>query len=238
MSFYWTMDEGGGASRVDSTVGLAWPTKFGSLAAAGLFSNGIGLSRPLIINQNPGLEITTGAITINQATSTGISVWFWLKITDFGSAGSSGRYNMDTSDPMHTNRFRALWGFTDATTGSIEVGHTNDTDDVFADTPNLAWVLNSWHMVVITYNKTAQTLNIYIDGAISATAPDAFTYPDLTNTDMILDDTSFGSILETAVVDELGMCLGGVLTQAQITALYNGGAGVTWPNITPIVPYP
>lgn len=236
LSFYWTMDEAGSANKLDSTVGMAWPLENGASAGVGLFSNGTNCDNPIILNKHRGLG-TFGnlSITINQAVSKGISCWFWIQLVSYGG---NGEFYMDTSDVAHTNRFRVLFSFASGASGSMEVGHTNDTDDHFADTPNLTWTLGSWHMVAITYDKVAQTLNIYIDGALSASTADISTYPDLTQTDMELANFSTLGAGSDFITDECGLCLNGALTTAQITSLWNGGSGVTWPNITPIVPYP
>lgn len=231
LSFYWTMDEAGGADKVDSTIGLHWPLKSGATAAAGLFSNGTDMIPGVVLNQNPGLGIFgTVAITINQLVSTGISVWFWIKMTVSGVGGFN--FTIDTS-LASTNRFR----ITGSPISTITVEHTNDTDDVFVDSPVQSWTVGSWHMVAGTYNKTNHTINLYIDSVLSATIADPFVYPDLTQTDMFLDNRAFLTALDM-ISDEFGLCLNGALTQAQITSLYNAGAGVTWPGVTAIVPYP
>lgn len=239
LSYYWTMDEGGAVPKLDSTVGLAWPLRAGTLAAPGLFSNGTEFS-PAAFGGHGLALLGTPDITINQATSTGVSMWFWMKILAYGGAiGAGVILNLDTSDVLHTNRIKLTLGFTDALNGLMELDHTNDTDDVFVDTPNLTWNVGAWHMVAITYDKTIPaSLNIYIDGALSATVLDPFTYPDLTNADFF-----FRNLIQAAgdmdiVVDEFGLSTKGALTPAQITSLYNSGTGKTWPNITPIVPYP
>lgn len=239
LSFYWTMDEGGAANKLDSTVGLAWPLIHGALAGVGLFSNGTDCDNTVILNQHRGVGVFGSPdITINQATSTGISMWFWIKVVAYGAIGSGGVFNFDTDDPFHTNRFRVSFQFQNATTGSAEVNHTNDTDDVFADTPNLSFALGTWHMIAITYNKTAQTINAYVDGVLSATTADAFTYPDLTTADLELSNTVGPGMGSDFIVDEVGISTKGALTAAQVTALWNAGAGMTWPAIQTIVPYP
>lgn len=238
LSFYWTMDEAAAANKLDSTVGLAWPLIHGAVAGVGLFSNGTNCDCPTVLNFHRGVGMSSnGSVVINQAVSKGISVWFWMKIVTFGTPGEGIVFNMDTSDPLHTNRFRILGGSVAGAT-SFEVGHTNDTDDVFADTPNVPWNLGDWHMVAATYDKVAHTINCYTDGVLTATAPDAFTYPDLTTTDMELSNTSQPGTLLDIIVDEFGICLNGALTQTQVTALWNGGAGMTWPAVTGVVPYP
>jgi hypothetical protein len=234
LSFYWTMDEGGVSPKLDSTVGLAWPLIFAAQAAPGLFSNGLRMANSVLLNQNPGLSMTGTSIQINQTVSKGLSVWFWVNPSAYTF---SFRFSIDDSG-INTNIFRVTGGFTSALTGAIEGEHENNTDDVLVDSPNLTWALGTWHMVCLTYNKTAQTLNLYVDGALSASSPDTFTYLDLINSTMFLTTFAFLGGAVVGVSDELGLCLNGALTQAQITSLWNGGLGVTWPNITPIVPYP
>lgn len=241
LSFYWTMDEGGVANKVDSTVGLVWPLEHAADAGIGLFANGTHCPQVLLLNQYTGVGMfSNGSVTINQLVSKGISAWFWIKLVAYGAISATCRYSMDTSDIAHTNLFEVRMGFVDALNGSATVNHQNDVDTATASSPNLTWALGGWHMVAITYDKTpAASLTLYIDGALSATTLDPFVYPDLTTTDMRLDN-EFSTPLQgnDIIVDECGICLNGALTPAQITSLYNGGSGVTWPGVKTIVPYP
>ncbi len=234
MSFYWTMDEGGAADKVDSTAALVWPLVPGTLAAPGLFSNGTDLD-PLAFAQHGLRLLATPDITITQATSTGLSFWFWIKIVSYGTLI---RFILDTSDPMHSNLINCNLSWADALNGGFTLSHANDLPgSVQVVSPNLTWSLGAWHMIAWTYNKTAQTLNIYIDGALAATTADTRVYPDLTNSNFTFQEVNFGVGLEV-VIDEFGMSTKGPLTPAQVTSLYNGGAGVTWPAVQAIVPYP
>ena len=237
LSFYWTMDEAGAADKVDSTQGLHWPVIWNGTSGAGLFVNGIHCPPNATLTHNSGLAILgTPAIAINQVTSTGIGVWFWVQLLAYGSFVL--RYFFDTSDPLHTNLFRLLLSSSGPANTTLELQHDNDPDSNFVDTPALSWALNTWHMVALTYDKGSHTMNIYVDGNLSVSGPDPSVYPDLTNTDMQLFNLAGGGSTLDFTVDELGMCLGAPLTPAQITALYNGGAGVTWPAVTGIVQFP
>lgn len=238
LSFYWTMDEAGVADKLDSTVGLAWPLEHGAAAGVGLFSNGTHCDPNLFLNQHRGLGLFgTGSITIDQSVSKGLSVWFWVKVLAFGPSGAVWFY-LDTSDVLHTNRLRVIISSNSGVATNIELQHDNDTDSNFVDTPVLSWALNGWHLVVSTYDKTAHTLNVYVDGTLSISGPDPSTYSNLTNSDMELANITAPAGTMDFMVDECGLCLNGPLTASQVTALWNGGVGVTWPNITPIVPYP
>ena len=237
LSFYWTMDEAGTADKVDSAQGLHWPLEFGAAAGVGLFSNGTDCDNPIILNNQRGLGLFNSAsLAVNQAVSKGLGVWFWVKLVAYG-AGITGAYIMDDTG-AHTNRFRVIFNFSSAVHGSMELDHTNDTNLVFVDTPNLNWPLGGWHMVAITYDKVAQTINIYIDGALSGTTADPLVYLDISTADMFLHNFANPGDATDFITDECGLCLNGPLTQAQVTALYNGGAGVTWPGVNAIVPYP
>jgi hypothetical protein len=163
-------------------------------------------------------------------------MWFWIKILAYGP--DFVPLKLDTSDVLHTNRLFLNIGFTDALNGLMELRHTNDTDDAVVDTPNLTWALGAWHMVACTFDKTVHTLNIYVDGVLSATVADAFVYPDLTNSDFTFKYTS--AAVETAdyIVDEFGLSTKGAITAAQVTALFNANAGMTYPTILTVVPYP
>ncbi len=231
LSFYWTMDEAGAVNKVDSTVGLVWPLLAGTLGVPGLFSNGTEIN-----DRIRGLEITSSpSIVIDWSVSTGISFWFWIKVVSYGIIPVL--CTLEKTAPGFNNLDMVIHSYDGATT-IVELDHYNDTDDADITTPNLSWTLGTWHMVVGTYDKVAQTINIYIDGALSATLADAFVYPNLTNSFWSLGTANPIGTVPNFVVDELGLCLNGALTAAQVTALYNGGSGVTWPSIPTIVPYP
>lgn len=237
MSFYWTMDEGGVLDKVDSTVGLVWPLVAGTSAAPGLFVNGTEIS-PAAFGQR-GLSLGgTPAITINQATSTGISMWFWIKVLSYNTTFDFVPLILDDSGAT-TNRFRVNIGFVSALSGGVDLDHTNNTDpSATVSTPNLAWNLGDWHLIACTYDKTAHTLNIYIDGVLSVTGADPYVYVDLTNSNFTFNQTSHAAESFDFVIDEFGLSTKGALAQSQVTSLWNTGAGVTWPAVQGIVPFP
>lgn len=231
LSFYWTMDEGGVLAKVDSTVGLSWPLLAGTSAAPGLFSNGTEIA-----NKIRGIKITNSpSIVIDQTVSKGISFWYWVKVVSYGQVGV---FCDLASTGVDTNELYLFLKSLDAVTTTVEMFHQNNTDSADLFTPALAWTLGTWHMVAGAYDKVAQTITIYIDGVQSSTMADAFTYGDIAGAVWGLFSPNPAGTLSDFVFDELGLCLNGALTAAQITSLWNGGAGVTWPNITPIVPYP
>jgi len=92
-----------------------------------------------------------------------------------------------------------------------------------------AVTLNAWNHVVGVYDGTKQYL--FVNGTLKASA--AVT-PDYTQ----LDAVYLGSSLVSALIDEAGiwnraLSFGGVsvgqVATGEVAALYNNGAGVTWP---------
>lgn len=234
LSFYWTMDEAGAADKVDSAAGLHWPLKAGTLAAPGLFSNGTEISAHI-----RGLEvINSPSIVITQAVSKGISYWYWVKVVVRGGTTSNGVF-CDLNDFNTGNNDLSLFLYSlDGTTTVLDFLHTNGVDAPEVLSPNLSWTLGSWHMVAGVYDKTNQKLTSYADGVPVATIADTFVYPDLLTSDWALTTANPLGTPPDMIFDELGLCLNGALTDAQVLALYNGGAGMTWPTITSVVPYP
>lgn len=234
LSLYWTMDEAGAADKVDSVLGVHWPLRPGTLAAPALFSNGTQIQ-----NNVRGLRVVNDPnIVVSQATSTGISFWYWVKVVSYGSTINNGVFcDLDTSGAGF-NEFDVLLVSLNASTTTLEIFHYNGVDLPDVTSAPLSWTLGSWHMVAGVYDKTAQTITAYADAVAVATTADTFIYPDLLTSVWALNTANPLGVAPNMIFDELGLCLNGALTQAQITALYNGGAGLTWPNITPIVPYP
>ena len=251
LSFYWTMDEGGGANKVDSTVGHVWNMIAGSTAEPGLFSNGTQLdcTGALIAPHAHGLSnVADASLAIDSTVSKGIAFWFWFKlITPSSVIGRFIRpyFNFEfysggfVSDYLLQVRFDLIPGI--GTSGWVleHQDFNGPTDTQSAGTFDL--VLGTWHMFAGTFDLVNHTLKSYLDGVLKDTKPDPLIHNTTTQADLWFQNNYAGidiGNLFNAVVDELGMCLNGVLTQDQITALWNGGAGVTWPGVNAIVNFP
>lgn len=232
LSFYWTMNEPAFGDRVDSAASLHWPMLASTLVSPALFSNGVEINAKI-----RGIQITNSpSIVISQATSKGASYWFWVKVNAYGTVPLL----CDLLD-FATNNWDFLLTLTSTSgaTTTLDLFHQKDNlNSVEITSPNLSWSIGTWHMVACTYDKTAQTLNIYADSVLVATSADNLVYPDLTSSLWGLETANPVGTAPDLICDELGLCLNGALTQAQVTSLWNGGSGVTWPTITTIVPFP
>lgn len=85
---------------------------------------------------------------------------------------------------------------------------------------------NVWHHLVLTYNATTKAVILYVDGVSAATGTSA-SNPAGTSLLTIGADGGPGNFAEG------NMCLFGtwrnrILTPADVTALYNGGAGLSY----------
>lgn len=91
--------------------------------------------------------------------------------------------------------------------------------------------LNTWYMLDIYFDKTAQQLGISVNGgAFDTTATGWATINNGGNPLLIGSSWSLGSPTEhiSADIDEVGFWKR-ILTAAERTALYNGGSGSTYP---------
>lgn len=243
MSFYWTMDEGGTATKLDSTVGLPWLLRWTTAAGTGLFSNGTHCDPSF--SQGHGLDTQAKPeLALNASISTGLSYWFWFKLLAYGALTADGLVFLDYYsyvDPDLNDNLSELYTFFNpqATPTLMEVDHKDAIIDTFFINPTLPGVpLDTWHMMASTIDTVHQSLNFYYDGVLLATGTDTIPLHTGTVAQMQLQNIQAINGNTDLIVDECGICLTGALTQAQITALYNGGAGVTWPDVTSIVPYP
>jgi len=250
LSYYWTMDEAGDLDKVDSTSAHVWDTATGTSSPPGLFVNGIELDCvPIFVApffhglQNfadPGFEFPAG--------STGVSFWFWIKQTvdpDIPAPPAPVAlfdWFIECHDAPYTTEAQVdlSLGLTNTAALNCRLKHNdftlgNEADVDFTFHP----VTGAWHMIAGTLDLTNHTLNLYIDGVLTGSTVDAYNFYVTPLGDSWLK-MSFapGAQSLKVVVDEFGLSLKGALSQSQITALYNGGAGVTWPGVGAIVPFP
>ena len=91
----------------------------------------------------------------------------------------------------------------------------------------------NWHFIVMWYDTTSRTLNLRLDNAAglgeTGTATGTSTLPS-TLIDFQIGARQFGGAQDyfDGLIDEVGFWRR-VLTPAERTTLYNGGAGLTYP---------
>jgi len=250
LSYYWTMDEAADLNKIDSAAAHSWTATTGNLSPAGLFSNGIQLDCTFVA----GFPFYHGltnfddlGLAFDSTTATGLSFWFWIKQVVAPNVAPPATFvemSLQCHDPGYAPNDCSI--LVSLTLGSANVPeptsqiiHNNYTDSTSVNQLfTFAPVIGAWHMLAVTLDLVAHTFNIYQDGVLLASVADAIGFLTAPQGDLILK-YSYGVVQPgIVVVDELGLSLKGALSAAQVTSLYNAGAGVTWPNITPVVPFP
>lgn len=243
------MDEAGDLDKVDSAAGYVWDTNTGTSSPAGLFNNGIQIDSTAsgVPPFYHGIQnIDSGGLSFDAATSTGVSIWFWIKKTIDAVAPPpvsllsvfyrcrDVTFTFEASMELLLSYGSTIPASPNANLQHHDVTAGNDYQVLFDFNP----AVGGWHMFALTMDRVAHTLNLYIDGVLFGTAPDVGNwYTGTLGTLSIGENTGGGRTLE-AIVDEVGLSLKGALSAAQVLALYNAGAGMTWPTITTVVPYP
>lgn len=173
----------------------------------------IGLAMQLIVA--PGFSpLTANTFPYAPYNFSGpVSVSCWIQTT-----GPNTPW-MYYGDPADSNS--CVWGVSMGPSGNPNVYMPNGAGSLAASSVSLSDGL--WHHVVCTADATG--LNIYVDGVLGAFpgVPPTFGVPPNTWTFQIA-----GQTYAPINVDEVGIW-NRALTQADVTNLYNGGAGKTYP---------
>jgi hypothetical protein len=199
-----------------------------------------------------------------QANTKGASLWCWLKKTyqwDFRFGLSFRPLSWPVGSPNGGSQITIESGFFNgvynvpsnqiylqAHIGGMILPYPT-LYQVFANA-QVAYTNGAWAFVAVTWDATLGILNLFKDGVLISTYSTGGPTQIFAETNEVMirpswDIGLFGMLFQLAglgtqtapyvAVDEIGLSLDGAITQAQITALYNGGLGVTWPGVTSIV---
>lgn len=221
---YWTLDQATlNASQLDSVgvhdlVATSLPIGPGVPAK---FSNGVQFDA---VNCFGGYFAASG---FDYVATQSFSYWFWVKINAADSLASGVNSTYVSFSP---NASSAL---------SIDFGN--------ADNPGVVWVedrdndvyfnisIGAWHFFHVFFDANILNSGYSIDGGTEVLLPNPTTQANNAHTDVFLAAGSLGGSLISVIFDELGLVVGNKLTLAQVSYLYNGGTGRTWPiTLTPI----
>lgn len=233
LNAYWTFDEVYGANYNPAV----WNDDVQGLAITGFEndSNATGLyqrSRDAInwtVSYWPQLHYA--------ATSEGFSMWFWIR-KSLGLGGATDRISFDFNDSSLPATAYAHLLFEFKPAGPNQVTVTLDTnpgvgfDTTISVTCTPAWMATwtagGWCFMAATYTTADKKLRFY-DGTsaavVSAGTADMYDFQKSRWGALVAAGTGLFS------VDEAGISMESVLTSAQVTALYFGGLGMTWPDV-------
>ncbi len=211
--YFWPMEElGDFDTRVDD---IAAKTMVPSAAIDGepaLIGNGAHW----VTNSNANLT-TPGVSTIPYTTGDDFSFNFWIKQeAETGAELPEFEFN-----PTGTSfcRLRRT-SFSSELILSIRGGGPTETlvvDPVTFDT--------SWHMWTVVYDGATGLASLYRDTVLLGTTAVNVQLASATDADITFD----GNTAVESLVDLFGAWLTYSLTPAEITSLFNGGLGRTWP---------
>jgi hypothetical protein len=211
---YWKLDETSG-TRFDSvgTNNLSDNNTVGSgigkvgNAASFVAANNEYLSRPMV----PGLQLFGD-----------LSVSCWVKLD--ASAPVNDFYGLVSSDTNPSDRgFRLEW---DRPGGKPRLIVFDDTGSVFAIALwSTALNADTWYHVIAWYDSTAGTVNITVNNGPPVSVNGSGVVETAATTFYV---GYRNSIPMWGLIDEVGIWKR-ILTAAERTQLYNGGAAITYP---------
>lgn len=167
---------------------------------------------------NTTKNLNNSSLGANPTLPMSISTWFYpASVNDNGNIFSIA----DTTTPYYQLKL-------DSTTSHI-VFRSNTTGTATSVDTGIAPSINTWYHVVVVLNS-ATSVTLYVNGTqtnLNATCDDPPT--------STLDALFFGALGRTTplqyysgILDEVGVW-SRVLTSAEVTQLYNGGAGNQYP---------
>lgn len=170
-----------------------------------------------------------------SGTDYGFSTWFWMRKVGAGEPFLQLTYQsyLDPSSPSHflyltwLPLMPQLRVHLDTYLNDLDPGESADlTTAAPAWVPD--WTSQDWVFCCITYTQADGKLRFY-DGVspVIVSAASATMHPVANGRIGLFQSGGTSS----AAADELGLSVKDVLTPAQVAAVYNAGAGITWPDV-------
>jgi len=196
-------------------------------ASAGSLARGSLISSPGIILEGvfwPGVFATASTASIyhySSATSHGVTVWGWCHVD------STGGLSIFAWGPLLSGAGLAIQiERTGVNTFLCSLFSASGAVNFTATFSN-----NTWHFFAGVYDPVAGKIFLYIDNIVRGNA--AIPGSDFHNANYLFE--IFGLPANSNMgLDECGFTLSVAATSGQLAALWNGGAGVTWPAVNSI----
>lgn len=209
---YWKLDEASG-NATDATGNGYTLTQTGTLTrAAALINNGASYTT------SASNYLSTSSL-LGTTTGSAVSMSIWAK---WASETTSDRDICTISYPTSGSTLRILYEYNGGTRRIR--AYRGGSSTTFCDkTGNYG--NNVWHHFVFTYDGT--NLKLYVDNgtAITGTNTGNGTITVVTGFELAIFNASYAPT--NGLVDEVGFW-SRALTSAEVTELYNGGAGLSY----------
>ncbi len=212
---YYKLDEQAGATgTIYDSVEANDGTNDGADSTGGKINTAYnfvgGNTDKIIIDAGTGTiaDITDGPLTINA----------WMRADSLGH--QKGIVSGST----------AAWGFYTHISGVLSFGKIG-TDEKKGDD---LFLLNEWAMVTVTYDGSANSVQFYLNGTADSGGPFAYSTTFTVNL-----EKNIGAMINNywfdGEIDEVGIWTK-ILSQEEVTELWNDGAGLTYPFSDEIPP--
>lgn len=214
---YWKLDESSG-NAADS-VGTLTLTNSSATYGAALINNGF-------IGGGVGtLRNSASNTSLGTATAWTLNGWIWMSTTPSGANDFLVSIGDTTNQLTYNMYYRE--------SGGLSLRGERVRDGVAVDLASFTTTLSTsvWHMVTLTYN-TSQ-IELFLDATSVATAASTGSGSAGTTAGTGIGCTAGGAqpIRTNVKVDEFGIWTR-QLSGAEITSLYNSGAGLQYPFST------
>lgn len=182
------------------------------------------------IIQGAGFNGTTSRINLGTglAVTGGLSISVWLKSTTLTANGMV--FSKSNNVSATTDSYYLFAGRVSDSSMRINCFTGDGTTNRFYEDPATVSITN-WTHIVMTYDLT--NFRTYVNGALSATSG-SLTLSSINTAASRAGIGAYGetpSLFFNGAIDEPGLW-SRALTAAEITTLYNGGAGLQYPFTT------
>ena len=221
--------------KLPSGGGALWTNLIHYYTSDSVSTDSVGTANLTLYN---GTTYATGKINngfsfdgVNDycMTSSGIlpsasdmTISFWCNITN-----NSGYKGLIMSKNYYTTGFNGGFGIRNLN-GQLSITLSNGTSFLENNIAGVVFPNNTWKFVTVTFNNTTKRVNCYIDSTLQTSN---FDYTGYSNSDFSngvrLGVAIPDNLYLNGLIDELAM-FDTVLTQPQITELYNSGNGIQY----------
>jgi len=220
--YYLKLDEVSGDSLVESR-GSNTGTSIGTNSVVGKIGQSRNFNGASYIDSNVNLASILGGTA---------SISFWIKT---GISGSSIFWQAP-----------GITGVESGSTNDVRYGWIDEVGKIHVDAGNGATAAsanpindNSWHHVVLTRNSVTGIVQIYVDNSapVSATSESGNKTTPISTLGRIVGSVGASRGYFIGALDEIGIW-NKVLTASEVSALYNGGNGLSYSGLSIFPPVP
>jgi Putative Ig domain/Concanavalin A-like lectin/glucanases superfamily len=177
-------------------------------------------------NQTAG---TSFQAQLAHAAGSGFSFWAWVKVNAKGSLFSAELFRYLSPGPTLLSFIASYHGWNDSIQVSWgSVVPSASQQDGFAFNA----VVGQWHLVQVLYSADG-FVSVKIDDGVTVTSPAGpLVLPAAATAELSMSGEGQIGVPDLDwEIDEWGFYKGRILSEGDMAALWNGGAGITWPAV-------